>query len=79
MKRFIVPETKRNNIDLNDFKQSSTKLIMYDNLKLNFVRTHLITQKFLMKNIYHILKDIFSSLDCFFDKHNSKSISFIFH
>ena len=43
--RFTVPETKRNNTDLNDFKQSSTKLIMYDILKLNFVRTHLVTQK----------------------------------
>ena len=43
--RFTVPETKRNNIDLNDFKQSSTKLIMYDILKLNFVRTNLVTHK----------------------------------
>ena len=43
--RFTVPETKRNNTDLNDFKQSSTKLIMYDILKLNFVRTNLVTHK----------------------------------
>ena len=43
--RFTTPETKKNNIDFNDFKQSTSKLIMYDILKLNFIRTHLVTEK----------------------------------
>ena len=43
--RFTAPESKRNNTDLSDFKQSNSKLIMYDILKLNFVRTHLVSQK----------------------------------
>ncbi len=43
--KFTIPDTKRNNTDLSDFKQSSTKLIMYDIIKLNFVRTNLVTKK----------------------------------
>ena len=43
--RFTELETKKNNIDLNDFRQSTRKLIMYDILKLGFVRTCLVNNK----------------------------------
>ncbi len=43
--RFTEIETKKSNIDLSDFKQSTKKLIMYDILKLNFVRTVLVNNK----------------------------------
>ena len=40
--RFTLPEIKKNSIDYNDFKPSNSKLIMYDILHLNFVRTQLL-------------------------------------
>ena len=43
--RFTSTDSRKSNIDLNDFKPNSTRLIMYDILKMNFIRAHVVTQK----------------------------------
>ena len=40
--RFTSVETKKVNCEVNDFKMSENKLVMYDILKLNYIRTDLI-------------------------------------
>ena len=43
--RFTSIEIKKINYELNDFKPSENKLVMYDILKLNYIRTDLIKNK----------------------------------
>ncbi len=43
--RFINVDNKKNNVDPNEFKPNSTKHILFDILRLNYIRTILVTKK----------------------------------
>ena len=42
---FKVIDNKRGNIDPNEFKPNSTKHVLFDVLRLNYIRTILVTKK----------------------------------
>ena len=43
--RFINVDNKKNNVDPNEFKPNSTKHVLFDVLRLNYIRTILVTKK----------------------------------
>ena len=67
--RFTSVETKKVNCEVNDFKMSENKLVMYDILKLNYIRTDLI-----INNRPSLCNNIFARRK---SKINTKDISHI--
>ena len=43
--RFLNIDNKKNNVDPNEFKPNSTKHVLFDVLRLNYIRTILVTEK----------------------------------
>ena len=49
--RFTEVDNKRGNIDPNEFKPNSTKHVLFDVLRLNYIRTILVTKKTGKRNL----------------------------